>query len=258
MVFQPGQECCRRGLRSDSSGFPGLGRIHRTPSLYRWRTYRSPAGKPPPKRQTGCRNSGLISSYEWILKGSGKANDKAATAVFSASNFTTFFIRIKRAFVKFRPFFRDYGQLSVSFVRARTGVTKRIIMVSKAVLIDDSDIDLFIQRRFLEVYKFSEELVLYRSAEEALNWLRMLNGEAPPDIIFLDLNMPDIDGFSFLENFDELPENIRSRSKIVVLTSSNIKIDKELALLNQNVIQFNTKPLKQADIEDLKKKISAS
>lgn len=131
-------------------------------------------------------------------------------------------------------------------------------MVSKAVLIDDSDIDLFIQRRFLEVYKFSEELILYRSAEEALNWLRMLNGEAPPDIIFLDLNMPDIDGFSFLENFDELPENIRSRSKIVVLTSSNNKKDKELAFLNQNVIQFITKPLKQADIEELKKKISAS
>jgi CheY-like chemotaxis protein len=130
-------------------------------------------------------------------------------------------------------------------------------MVAKAVLIDDSDIDLFIQRRFLEVYNFSEQLVLYRSAEEALNWLKMLNGEAPPDIIFLDLNMPDVDGFSFLENFSGLPEGVRSISKIVVLTSSNNKKDKELAFANQNVIQFITKPLKQADIEDLKKKIKA-
>lgn len=128
-------------------------------------------------------------------------------------------------------------------------------MVAKAVLIDDSDIDLFIQRRFLEVYNFSEQLVLYRSAEEALNWLKMLNGEAPPDIIFLDLNMPDIDGFSFLENFADLPEGIQSKSKIVVLTSSNNKKDKELAFANRNVIQFITKPLKQADIEDLKKRI---
>ncbi|HEY4655595.1 MAG TPA: response regulator [Cyclobacteriaceae bacterium] len=131
-------------------------------------------------------------------------------------------------------------------------------MVAKAVLIDDSDIDLFIQRRFLEVYNFSEELVLYRSAEEALNWLRMLNGEPPPDIIFLDLNMPDVDGFSFLDNFSELPEDVRSKSKIVVLTSSNNKKDKELAFLNQNVIKFITKPLKQADIEDLKKRIKAA
>ena len=127
-------------------------------------------------------------------------------------------------------------------------------MVTKAVLIDDSDIDLFIQRRFLEVYNFSEQLVLYRSAEEALNWLRKLNGEAPPDVIFLDLNMPDIDGFSFLENFDLLPEGIRQKSKIVVLTSSNNKKDKDQVFENQNVIQFITKPLKQSDIEDLKKK----
>jgi CheY-like chemotaxis protein len=127
-------------------------------------------------------------------------------------------------------------------------------MVAKAVLIDDSDIDLFIQRRFLEVYNFSDQLVLYRSAEEALNWLKMLNGEAPPDVIFLDLNMPDVDGFSFLENFNTLPENIKQKTKIVVLTSSNNKKDKELVFTNQNVIQFITKPLKQSDIEDLKKR----
>jgi len=127
-------------------------------------------------------------------------------------------------------------------------------MVAKAVLIDDSDIDLFIQRRFLEVYNFSEQLVLYRSAEEALNWLKMLNGETPPDVIFLDLNMPDVDGFSFLENFDTLPEGVKEKSKIVVLTSSNNKKDKEQAFANRNVIQFITKPLKQSDIEDLKKR----
>src|SRR5690606_4366795 len=111
-----------------------------------------------------------------------------------------------------------------------------IIMVAKAVLIDDSDIDLFIQRRFLEVYKFSEELVLYRSAEEALNWLKKLNGESPPDVIFLDLNMPDIDGFSFLDNFDTLPAGIREKSKIVVLTSSNNKKDRDNVFNNKNVI----------------------
>ena len=126
-------------------------------------------------------------------------------------------------------------------------------MVLKAVLIDDSDIDLFIQRRFLEVYNFSKELVLYRSAEEALNWLKKLNGEVPPDVIFLDLNMPDIDGFSFLDNFDTLPDGIREKCKIVVLTSSNNKMDRELAFNNKNVIGYITKPLKQSDIEELKK-----
>lgn len=131
-------------------------------------------------------------------------------------------------------------------------------LVEKTVLIDDSDIDLFIQRRFLEVYNFSNELLLYKSAEEALSWLRNINGEAAPDIIFLDLNMPEIDGFSFLKNFKELPEKIKDKSKIVVLTSSNSSKDREQAFSFKNVIQFITKPLKQTDIEELKRLINTN
>jgi two-component system, NarL family, nitrate/nitrite response regulator NarL len=126
-------------------------------------------------------------------------------------------------------------------------------LVQKTVLIDDSDIDLFIQRRFLEVYEFSSQLLLYKSASDALNWLRKLNGESAPDIIFLDLNMPEVDGFAFLRSFDDLPEKIRTKSRIVVLTSSNSLQDRKNAFENKNVIQFITKPLKQSDIEDLKK-----
>jgi len=128
-------------------------------------------------------------------------------------------------------------------------------LVEKTVLIDDSDIDLFIQRRFLEVYNFSSELLLYKSAEEALGWLRNINGEAAPDIIFLDLNMPEIDGFSFLKNFKDLPEKVKDKAKIVVLTSSNSSKDREQAFSFKNVIQFITKPLKQTDIEELKRLI---
>ncbi len=126
-------------------------------------------------------------------------------------------------------------------------------MVDTTVLIDDSDIDLFIQRRFLEVYHFSKKQISYKSAEEALAWLSALNGELPPDVIFLDLNMPNVDGFQFLESFKNLSQKIRDKSRIVVLTSSNSQKDRDLAFSYKNVIQFVTKPLKQSDIEDLKK-----
>jgi len=124
------------------------------------------------------------------------------------------------------------------------------------MLIDDSDIDLFIQRRFLEVYNFSTELLLYKSAEEALSWLRKATIKQAPDIIFLDLNMPEVDGFSFLKNFKDLPEPIKAKSKIVVLTSSNSAKDRTQAFTFKNVIQFITKPLKQTDIEELRKLIT--
>lgn len=129
-------------------------------------------------------------------------------------------------------------------------------LVEKTMLIDDSDIDLFIQRRFLEVYNFSDELSLYKSAEEALGWLMSASKDDAPDIIFLDLNMPEQDGFAFLKNFEELPESVRGKSKIVVLTSSNSNKDRDQAFACKNVIQFITKPLKQTDIEELKQLLS--
>ncbi len=131
-------------------------------------------------------------------------------------------------------------------------------LVEKTILIDDSDIDLFIQRRFLEVYNFSDTLVLYNSAEEALGWLKEMKGEAAPDVIFLDLNMPEIDGFSFLNDFKKLPQEALNKCKIVVLTSSNNAKDREEAFSYNNVIQFITKPIKQSDIEDLRNLISAN
>jgi CheY-like chemotaxis protein len=126
-------------------------------------------------------------------------------------------------------------------------------MVNKTVLIDDSDIDLFIQKRFLEVYNFSEQLISYKSADEALQWLSDSKDEPAPDIIFLDLNMPGIDGFTFLKTFQTLPEKIQKKSRIVVLTSSNNKQDREQVFKNKNVIQFITKPLKQTDLEELQR-----
>jgi two-component system, NarL family, nitrate/nitrite response regulator NarL len=130
--------------------------------------------------------------------------------------------------------------------------------VKKTLLIDDSDIDLFIQRRFLEVYNFSHQLVSYKSATEALHWLQSLNGQDAPQIIFLDLNMPEVDGFMFLKAFDKLTALVKSDIRIVVLTSSNSSKDREQAFEHPNVIQFITKPLKQSDIESLNEKLLAT
>ena len=124
--------------------------------------------------------------------------------------------------------------------------------VDLVFLIDDSEIDLFIQKRFLEVCEFADQVVMYRSADDAFAALQ--GPESPaPDVIFLDLNMPESDGFFFLENFVKLAPDVVKKSKIVVLSSSESSKDREYAFSFQNVIHFIPKPLKQSDIEDLKK-----
>jgi two-component system, NarL family, nitrate/nitrite response regulator NarL len=130
-------------------------------------------------------------------------------------------------------------------------------LVDRALLIDDSEIDLFIQRRFLEVFNFSRQLQTFASAKEALAWLRQQEPQSLPQLIFLDLNMPDVDGFGFLLNFAELPESVRNTIRVVILTSSNSTIDLDRALAFKNVVHFITKPLKQSDIETLRLKLAS-
>lgn len=128
--------------------------------------------------------------------------------------------------------------------------------VNQTLLIDDSDIDLFIQRRFLEHHDFSHDVVSFTSAGEALRVLENHCETPAPDIIFLDLNMPGIDGFEFLRSFEHLPDPVVNKSKIVVLTSSNSSKDREVVMENKNVIHFITKPLKDSDISELRRIIA--
>jgi hypothetical protein len=65
--------------------------------------------------------------------------------------------------------------------------------------------------------------------------------------------MPESDGFYFLENFMKLSPPVLDKSKIVVLSSSESSKDRDYAFSFPNVIHFIPKPLKQSDIEDLKK-----
>lgn len=129
------------------------------------------------------------------------------------------------------------------------------ILPIKTILIDDSEIDLFIQKRFLEVFQFSESLETYSSAREALKILKSEAQENKPTLIFLDLNMPDLDGFGFLDGLNSLPEEQLTNIQIIILTSSNSQTDFEKAFSYGRVIHFITKPLKQADLQLIQDKI---
>lgn len=125
------------------------------------------------------------------------------------------------------------------------------VCTDSVMLIDDSEIDIFITKRLLEFNNFSKHICSACSGRDALEKLK--NNENLPDVIFLDLNMPVLDGFKFLKELSKLPDHINSKLHVVVLSSSENQRDIKRASRNPVVVQYISKPLTHEKITDLRK-----
>jgi CheY-like chemotaxis protein len=122
------------------------------------------------------------------------------------------------------------------------------ICFKTCLLIDDNYIDNFVTRKILEVSNFAETIIVVRSATEAIESLK--NGAVTPDVIFLDIRMPLMSGFEFLEAYDKLSIG-KKNIKIFMLSSSLDPLDIRKSLDNKYITQFIHKPLTQRAIEEL-------
>jgi CheY-like chemotaxis protein len=116
------------------------------------------------------------------------------------------------------------------------------------LLIDDNYIDNFVTRKILEGSNFAETIVVVRSANEAINSLR--SGLVKPDVIFLDIRMPLMSGFEFLEEYDKIDID-KGYAKIFMLSSSLDPLDLRKSTDNKYITQFIHKPLTQKALEEL-------
>ena len=122
------------------------------------------------------------------------------------------------------------------------------------MLVDDNETDNFIHRRVLELNNFAEKIIIKNSGKSALEYLELYKQqpELLPEIIFLDINMPIVDGFVFLFEFESFVDSIKEKCKIVVLSSSDNKKDIDRIVDNDHVIHFITKPLSDASVLELR------
>ena len=125
--------------------------------------------------------------------------------------------------------------------------------IGTVMLVDDNDTDNFISKRIIEITKFSDNVIVKNSGKSALDYL-VENKESPdaiPDIIFLDINMPIVDGFVFLYEYEKFSNSVKDKCRVIILSSSDNKRDIDKIVNNDFVIKFVTKPLTEKTLEEI-------
>jgi CheY-like chemotaxis protein len=112
-----------------------------------------------------------------------------------------------------------------------------------AYLVDDDNISNYLTGKILENVEFCDRLEIFSDAHHALEALKeALNTEENvPEAILFDLNMPEMDGWGFIENFTKLP--VKKRIPTFIFTSSIDPADREKSEGYEVIKDFITKPL---------------
>jgi CheY-like chemotaxis protein len=116
------------------------------------------------------------------------------------------------------------------------------------LLIDDNSDDNFYHERIIRKNNGAEKVLAMTDAAEALSFLQSRTTQDPgPNLIFLDINMPGMNGIEFLNEY----KNLEKRAVVVMLTTSENPDDKRKASATGAISDFKTKPLSKEILEDI-------
>jgi len=129
--------------------------------------------------------------------------------------------------------------------------------IKRACIIDDDPIFVYGIKRIMNEIDFCDEIIVYANGESALNELGSLvqEGKKLPDVILLDLNMPVMDGWVFLDDFVKIPSHNQEHLSLYLLTSSINPSDIEKAKNYPIVNNFISKPVTISDLKHMLKEL---
>ncbi len=117
------------------------------------------------------------------------------------------------------------------------------------VLIEDNETTSFLNNRLLSRLGVARQVSSFAKADEASRFL-WDGDQAAPDLVFVDLKMPGMSGFDFLERYSRLPAAVQERTVVAVLTTSMHAADTARVAQYPNV-EYLTKPLTEEKMQRL-------
>ena len=121
------------------------------------------------------------------------------------------------------------------------------------LLVDDDDATNYIHEFVIHKIDFAENIRIAENGQEALDILKSKyeRDHQIPNLIFLDINMPKMDGWEFLEHYKKLDKEFKEKITLVMLTTSLNPDDKIIAEAFGEVDRFMTKPLTPEKLQGL-------
>jgi CheY-like chemotaxis protein len=126
-------------------------------------------------------------------------------------------------------------------------------MINYAYIIDDDEISIFVTSMLLEADNFARSIACFNNASDALSRLSAEEEATLPEIIFLDLNMPGLSGWDFLDVLSENEKRYLGKCDVYILTSSVNKEEREMADNYKLVSGFLHKPLDEVELLKIKR-----
>ena len=127
------------------------------------------------------------------------------------------------------------------------------------IIIDDSELDCFIARKIIEHTDKSLSVKSYLSGREVIEQIRVDfdKRDMPLTIILLDLRMPIMNGFQFVDEFEKLPLDIKRKYQIHILSSTRNTNDIYRILTHNTVLSMIEKPFTREKLLTLLMKVKA-
>ena len=126
------------------------------------------------------------------------------------------------------------------------------MLIKNLFILDDDKITTHLMGEILKEISFVEEFHIENNGWQALEYLhKLLQTTSFPDVLLVDLKMPEMDGFAFIEQYEKNFFSAHPDSAVVVITSSVSERDRQRALGYKSVVKFLMKPFTEKALEDI-------